>query len=250
MILGGAAAGCAGSAPLLHPAHVLRPGVVSAGAGVSGQVALAPRAQAAPQPGSAAGSVEASAPVELERMTVAPGVAPWIGGRVGIAGDNEAGLTYTGRALRIDARHAFSLGKPTLSVGLGSSAVFGRRPGSGDDGSSVYGGGLDLPVLLGFHTTADLYALWFGPRLGIELLRGRLQEQAAPEPGAAVELAEVSARHFQLGFVLGARAGFRHLHVAVEVGAAYHRADGTVGAADLSLEQATITPGGALFITF
>jgi len=229
---------------------------MSMGAGLSGEVALASRGQADPGTGAGAGqagagaTAGAGAQAQMEDLSVAPGVAPWLGGRIGIAGDNEAGVTYTGRALRVDGRHAFSLGAPTLSVGLGASAILARRPGSGTDGSSVYGGGLDVPVLLGFQTRADLYALWFGPRIGYELLRGRLQTEGATEPGATPSFADVSAGHLRLGFVLGARAGFRHLHVGVEVGAAYHRAEGTLGGSRLTLEQATITPAGALLLTF
>src|SRR6185369_12120360 len=92
--------GCAGGGPLLHPAHVLKPGEVQVGAGLSGQIALRVL------PSVTAGEAE------LQRLTVAPGVAPWAGARVGIAGSNEAGLAYTGRSIRLDGRYAFSLGAP------------------------------------------------------------------------------------------------------------------------------------------
>jgi hypothetical protein len=46
------------------------------------------------------------------------------------------------------------------------------------------------------------------------------------------------------------RAGLRHLHVAIEVGAAYHWVEGDLGDTSVTLEQATIAPGGALVVTF
>src|SRR5262249_14255801 len=133
-------AGCGGGVPLLHPAHVLPPGEVRVGAGLSGQVALMPLPTTT---GTAANNAK------LQQLTAAPGVAPWVGGRIGIQGDNEGGLTYSGRSLRLDGRHAFSLGAPTLSVGLGLSAISAQRPGEGKDGSSVFGGGFDVPILFG-----------------------------------------------------------------------------------------------------
>src|SRR6202034_1952887 len=95
---------------------------------------------------------------------------------------NEAGLTYSGRDIRLDGRHAFSLGKPTLSVGLGVSAIIAHAPGSGSDPTGVYGAGVDIPVLLGVHSANDIYAFWFGPRAGFEYIAGGvlLEEGGTP----------------------------------------------------------------------
>ena len=61
-----------------------------------------------------------------------PGISPWVSARVGLPHANEAGLTYTGRSLRLDGRHAFSLGGAwALSLGLGASAVAGFVIGGG-----------------------------------------------------------------------------------------------------------------------
>lgn len=202
-----------------------------------------------------AGSSAAGAPAEgaaeqtLSELTTAPGVAPWVSARVGIDGDNEAGLTYTGRSVRLDGRHAFSLGKPTLSIGLGASALFANGPGA--DGGGVVGAGLDVPVLLGFQSDADLYAVWFGPRLGFELLGGEVR-LPVPSADAAPQgpLVDASGRHLELGFVLGVRAGFRHVHVALEATATYHHARGELAGAPVAIDQGTITPGGGLTVTF
>ncbi|WP_437966732.1 hypothetical protein WMF04_45370 [Sorangium sp. So ce260] len=254
-LLAAACAGCHGSGPLLHPAHVLLPGKVSFGAGLSGDMIVA-GATAPPEAGASAGdpaAAELAAQRKLSEITVSPGVAPWASARVGIEGGNEAGLTYTGRALRLDGRHAFPLGEAALSIGLGASALFAGGPGPGAgptaEGSDVYGAGIDVPVLLGFRSDADLYAVWFGPRLGLELLGGEVRLPAA---GAATggPLVDASGQHLRLGFVLGVRAGFRHVHVALEATATYHHAAGEIAGAPVVLDQGTVAPGGGLTVTF
>ncbi|WP_437316004.1 hypothetical protein [Sorangium sp. So ce385] len=254
-LLAGACAGCHGSGPLLHPAHVLLPGKVSVGAGVSGDMVVAGATAAPPAAGDAA-ATEGAARRRLSEIAVSPGVAPWASARVGIEGGNEAGLTYSGRALRLDGRHAFPLGDAALSVGLGASALFAGAPGpsagpsaEGGDAVDVYGAGVDVPILLGFRSDADLYALWFGPRLGLELLGGEVR---LPPAGSASRgpLVDASGQHLRLGFVLGVRAGFRHVHVALEATATYHHATGEIGGAPAVIDQGTIAPGGGLTVTF
>jgi hypothetical protein len=250
-------AGCGGGAPLLHPAHPLPPGEISVGAGLSGQLALLPLT-------APAGTTLNQSSLQI--LTVGPGVAPWAAGRIGFEGSNEAGLTYSGRTLRLDGRHAFLFGKGgnlAISVGLGASALMAERPSSdqasGVAGSGgVFGGGADLPVLLGFRSTGDLYAIWFGPRGGFELLSGRTQ--FADSTGMP-ELYDVSGKHFYAGLTLGARVGFRHVHLALEVNAAYHHADGSFQTSasgstpagpstSSSVQQLSITPAGALVVNF
>lgn len=238
-----AGVGCGGGAPLLHPAHVLRPGFVTMGAGLSGELSL--RTPAATPSEPAGGQSLAS----LEEVAVAPGVAPWIAARAGIAGSNEAGLTYTGLRVRVDARHAFTLDGPTLSVGLGGNLVLPERPGANAAVNSVTGGGADLPILLGWTSQNEIYSLWVGPRGGFELLRGVVL--AAPlGVGMPEALLDVDARHFFVGAVLGIRIGFRHVHVAFELDGAFHHAEGALGVTESSLNQATLTPSGALLLTF
>lgn len=255
-LLAGVCAGCHGSGPLLHPAHVLRPGNVSLGAGLSGDMIVAGAMAAPPEAGASAGdpaATEGAARRKLSEITVSPGVAPWASARVGIEGRNEAGLTYTGRSLRLDGRHAFPIGEAALSLGLGASALFAGDPGPSAgpsaEGSDVYGAGIDVPLLLGFRSDADLYALWLGPRLGLELLGGEVRLPAA---GSATRgpLVDASGKHLRLGFVLGVRAGFRHVHVALEATATYHHATGEIAGAPVALDQGTVAPGGGLTVTF
>jgi len=212
---------------------------MTAGAGLTGQIALRDLPPNSPNNAT------------LSDLTIAPAVAPWIGARVGVAGDNEAGLTYTGRSLRVDGRHAFlfgASGATALSLGLGASAVIARRPGQEPDGSGVFGGGFDVPVLFGWRSQADLYSVWIGPRAGLEFLSGRAPIASGTSP--TLELGDVTARHVFAGFVAGLRVGFRHVHAAIEVNGAYHRVDGSFKPLSTGLNQLTITPGGALIISF
>ncbi len=233
--------GCAGGVPLMHPAHVLRPGEVSFGAGVSGQFKAEPEQTTAQKTPDTAATL-------LDNLAVAPGVAPWISGRVGIVHDFEGGITYTGRELRIDGRHAFPLGPLKLSVGLGGTALV-PRPLPGDAGS-VSGGGADLPVLLGWSSTADLYAIWFGPRGGFEILTGHVLVDQLDPSAPDTEVANVSGKHFYVGGVAGFRVGFRYFHAALELNVEYHAAMGSFGAEDVTAHNVSVVPAGAMALSF
>lgn len=254
-ILGATLTACGGGAPMLHAAHVLPPGEISVGAGLSGQLALLPL-----QAGQVAGVPATQNQSSLETLAVGPGVAPWAAGRIGFEGSNEAGLTYSGRTLRLDGRHAFLLGKGNvaLSVGLGASALMADRPGGGDQASGVFGGGADIPVLIGWRSTSNLYAFWVGPRGGFEVLSGRVQ---LLDVSATPTLYDFSGKHFYGGLTAGTRVGFRHVYLALEVNAAYHAADGSFQtsptatspagpSASTSVQQLSVTPAGALIVTF
>lgn len=243
--------GCGGGAPLLHSAHALAPGVVSIGAGLSGQVALKPIA--------AGPVVSATNDVSLQELGVAPGVAPWASGRMGVQGDNDFGITYAGRALRLDGRHSFTIGKrAAISLGLGASAIMARRPSDGGAVSGVYGGGADVPLLIGWKSAGDIYSIWFGPRGGFEIMGGSLAfggAGAEPSTPDVPLVYSVHARHFYGMLVAGLRVGFRHVHVAIELDAAYHHVAGTFqpeGGAKTStnVQQISITPAGALEVSF
>jgi hypothetical protein len=224
---------------------VLPSGSVTIGGGLSGQLAL----QKLPAPKSPNDTEGA-----LQQLAVGPGVAPWAAGRMGLPYDNEAGLTYAGRTIRLDGRHAFSIGKnAALSLGLGGSVVLAKRPGEGADASGVYGGGADVPLLIGIRSSSDLYSIWFGPRGGFEVVSGRLQLGDVMSPS----LFDASGKHFYGGLVAGLRVGFRHVHLAIELDAAYHHADGTfrpssskAAVPSTSVQQISLTPAGALEITF
>jgi hypothetical protein len=62
---------------------------------------------------------------------------------------------------------------------------------------------------------------------------------------------DVTGKHLYAGLTAGARVGFRHIHLAVELNAAYHHADGTFGSSPATnVQQFSLTPAGALEATF
>lgn len=228
--LASALVGCGGGAPLGHPAHVLSAGKATIGAGVAGTFAM----ESSP-------TVPASV-ARLRDMAIAPDVSPWVAARAGFGGGFEGGLGATTRALRVDARRAFELWNRSwaLSVGMGASALLAAPPRGAATG--VYGVGLDIPVVLGWRSRADLYSIWAGPRLGGEILSGQLDLS-----GVATT---ASGRSLNLGGVVGLRAGLRHLYAVVELDFAYRAAEGTVGPEAVSVRGVTLTPFGGLVVSF
>ena len=246
-----ASGGCGGGSPLLHGAQVLGPGETTFGAGASAQIAALNRVTAlegASSSGGPSSAVRASR--VLEDLGFGAGVAPWVGARIGIEGQNEAGLAYTGRSVRLDFRHAFQLGgRWALSVGAGGSAIIPRLQGEGQsDQGSAYGPGVDVPVVIG-RDFADIYSVWLGPRAGYDHLRGSLSSLLV-EPGVPEESLELEGDHFWAGGLVGVKVGFRGIHVALEVDAAWHHGQGTLGDESASFDQVSITPAGALIVAF
>lgn len=234
------ATGCGGGAPLLHPAHVLNPGDVSFAGGVAGQFgALDPAPAKRPDDIS---------PQLLDTIAVASGVSPYVAGRVGITGGFEAGLTYTGREIRIDGRKSFTKKPWSFSLGLGGTVLL-PKPLPGDSGS-VYGAGGDLPFLIGWTSDADLYSLWFGPRVGFEILGGRVLENQFVSGGDDNRFDDLSGEHVYAGGLIGFRVGFRHFHAGLELDINYHFAHGTFGPEETSTENLSIAPAGAMIVSF
>ncbi len=231
--------GCSGGAPLLHPAHVLSPGQVSIGAGLSGEFGVLK--QTKPK-----ANTDKSAPF-LNEIAVAPGVAPWVSGRVGIDNDFEAGLTYTGRSARVDARHAFKIAPLTMSLGLGATALLPKP--RDNDSFSAYGGGGDIPLIFGWSSTADLYSIWFGPRVGFEILGGRALASEFSVGGSSTQFTKLAGQHLYFGGLVGMQVGFRYFHAAIELDGAYHLAHGTFGDVDATAHDFAITPSGALILS-
>ncbi|MDB4933718.1 MAG: hypothetical protein JWP87_690, partial [Labilithrix sp.] len=120
-----ALAGCGGGAPLLHPARTLPAGDIRVASGISANVAAGSlgddlrvaRDVAArdPQVPGPPGSNPSYAKGALVAAAIAPGLAPFIGARVGVGNQFEGGLAYTGRAVRADLRRSFDSGKVSLS---------------------------------------------------------------------------------------------------------------------------------------
>lgn len=226
---------CGGGAALMHPAHTLPAETVTAGAGVSQQFVL----------GEAGTAVETSPTIERERQVLRgavaealtrPGIAPWVGARAGVGGRCDAGLTYSGRTVRVDGRHAFEKENLALSLGIGGTSVLSQLrkddEADGVDTRGLWGWGLDLPIVAGYRSSASVIQTWIGARLGYESLGGfvaiseRLFEDAPP--GQTPE-AELDADRFHAGGLVGLMVGVEPIWVGIELDVAYQWARGRLG---------------------
>jgi len=184
----------------------------------------------------------------LALATLSPGIAPWIGARVGLGSQNEAGLIYSGRSLRIDARHAFVDGAWALSFGLGGTAVLAQPRASDNDLPAVRiqgtsGWGFDVPVLVGWQSPAGLVRWWTGPRGGYEHLGGRVGLQD-------VESIAWSGSHRWAGAQAGLAMGLRHVFLALELDAFYHWVHVSISDQNFTIHGFTLAPGSALVAKF
>jgi hypothetical protein len=257
--------GCGGGLPLLHPAQVLAQGDIRAEAGFSGNIAVGDLANAVTQAqadqnalGGAPttpGSDPAYAKGALVLASVAPGLAPIGGARVGIGWQSEGGIVYTGRAVRIDVRRAFELADHwALSLGVGGSSVLYEHQSDGVLSNvslgQVSGWGADVPLLVGYQSAGDLYSFWLGARGGWEQVA---ISDVTSEPKAVTlgyPPASLSANRFWGGGLLGFAVGFRHVHVALEIDAAYATITGSYNQTNATVSGLSLSPATALWWDF
>jgi hypothetical protein len=268
-------AACGGAAPLLHPAHALPVNTVSAGAGVSGQfasggvgAAIDSGRSAAAQPLDAPAQARAYAAGVLAKALVGPGASPWVAARVGLPENLEAGLTYTGRSIRLDGRYVSRLTDTwALSLGLGGTALLfspdstalGQGPGleapaagEAEFNLDATGWGADLPLLIGYESFGGFVEVWGGVRVGYEALSGELlanvQDPASPRMDA-------SGHRLWAAGLAGLSLGVPPIWFRFELSTTAHRLSGEVEAAGpdadrwsarASLTAWTFTPSGAL----
>jgi hypothetical protein len=257
--------GCAGGAPLMTPAHTLSRGTTRFAGGMSANFAVGEasnalaNARAAPLPAAADKPSPQYVKGAMVAAAIAPGVAPFAMARVGLGYDAEAGLAYTGRTARIDARYAFQGRKFALSAGIGGNAILGHREGTTSpqldhlvlDGMS--GWGLDVPLVFGWRSDADVVWWWLGVRGGYESLRGSVIYEtpgaATGDPGLALN-GDVDGRRVWGSALMGAAVGFRHVHAGIEVQGTYHDARGKLWGTDVSVQGFSLVPAAALLGTF
>lgn len=236
--------GCGGGAPLLHPAHPLPVDAVSFGAGVSGQF-VGSSVGSAIDRGRAAASGPLTDPaiaqvyaegVLLDAL-VSPGVSPWVSARVGLPYALEAGLSYTGRSVRLDGRHVLFPWGPewALRLGLGASAIL-LQPDSTSSGASeeapraeqgldASGWGGDIPVLLGYQPLDGFVEVWFGGRVGFERVSGELRSNV-DDPAAPRFDAE--GNRYWAGGLAGFSLGVPPVWLRFELAGTYHAIRGTL----------------------
>jgi hypothetical protein len=250
--------GCGGGMPLLHGAHVLHDREVALGAGFSGtfatgepsDVALRARQGDAANPEGAMPQAVDAARATAVLMTMSPAVAPWVNARIGLRNDNEVGLTYSGRAIRADVRHAFYDDSVAWSVGAGASwvaAVPGDEPpGAANLRLDWRSAGVDVPLLVGWRSTAGIVMVWGGTKAGFERVAGDVV-LAGPEgtPSSHLEL-----HRWYASAVVGLGFGFRHVHGAIELDATYQDLSGSAGPYDVVVRGVTLAPAAGLVATF
>lgn len=242
--------GCGGGAPLLHPAHALPLNTVSFGAGVSGRFA-SDAAERRIDAGQLAATPSFSDPAAartysegvLTRALLAPGLSPWVAARVGLPWRAEAGLTYTGRSLRLDGRHVLPLGEAwALSLGLGASALLLAPDSSelADDGSpaeapelEASGWGADIPVIIGYEAVNGFLDVWAGARAGFERLEGHV---LSPGTDPTARRIDAEGQHWWGGALAGFSLGVPPLWLRFELAVASHRVTG-------QLTGETVEPG-------
>lgn len=275
------ATACGGATPLLHPAHTLAPGRVTFGAGASGTF-LAGDAKTSLD--EARGVMASGGPtnVDEEREIVegtitsvlaTPGLAPWVGGRVGIAERTEAGAAYTGHWMRVDVRHALEDRKLALSFGAAGLALLGHpsadpdEPGGGNTGAvagvdtgGVYGWGVHVPVIVGYRSDAEVVQAWGGLVGTFEHAFGSVvMSDATPSPNEPITQEDVvqsrlDGSRISGAAVLGLSVGMEPIWVAIELTGRYFALDGTLSTAGTKvasdLSGLSIEPAGALFGRF
>ncbi len=264
IVLLSSAAGCAGAGPLLHPAHTLPKGEISATLGIATSFAVGEtndaivraREQAAANPESpgAPGTNPEYAKGAISLATIAPGMAPVIGARAGLGNQFEAGLMYTGRGARLDGRRSFDVSDDvTLSLGVGASSTFyGRQPNTelpNVDLEAIHGFGVDVPVLIGWKSKNDLVMAWCGGRAGLEYDSLEVLS-SEPKNVAVVSPIQLTATRVFGGGVVGFATGFRRLHVALELSVYYQSVSGTYNANDVSVSGLSISPASAFIFSF
>ena len=258
---------CGGGSPLLHPAQPLPPGVTSLSAGVGSQwvggranreVEDANNAAASgrgPQSLAAAQSVAAS--------IYAPGLFPWVSMRLGLKYETETGVSYTGHRARIDARHAWLKGPWAFSIGAGAglglahptasnsngTTLGASEPLSGLDTSGTRAVAFDVPLLVGWRSSADVARLWLGLRQTYEHVYGTLSYTQTTNTSQS----DLSANVLTTSGILGLAMGLRPLYIAMELSVGAGFAHGSLSATSgglaggsASLSAISFTPATAL----
>ena len=271
---GVALSGCAGGAPLLHPAHPLPPGRVSLGAGTSSSFLGGEGKRAIDRAGRSANTAGATDEFARGASALAlmpPGLSPWVGARAGVAPRAEAGLAYTGRAARLDARYVPLMDRTVAwSVGVGATGLL-ANPGSLPPGDSVSasgsipgvdtrylaGWGLDLPLLVGWRSSADVVQLWAGARGGYERAFGHLRVQLT---SAAARQTHFEGYRWMAGGLVGLAVGVKPVWAALELDGSYQYADAKLDLVEgvppatvahrAKLDGWVITPAAALLAQF
>lgn len=151
------------------------------------------------------------------------GVAPLGSVRHGLDRNIDLGVDVVGSTIRGTVRGQFDVGSGALI--LGATPLVGVMSA---DTTSVRAGALGSAVL-GIDVSS-LYEAWAGVRLGLEHLAGE----------------GVGLSGLRAGGVVGLAAGFRRIHVLVELAVDYEHWWGDVGDISIARDGLVLTPAFAV----
>lgn len=255
--------GCAAGVPLLHPARTLAKGDVRVAGGAGANVVLGSasdelkkaRALGAADPnGVGIGQDPTYAKGVLVAAMEPAGVHPFVSGRVGIGWQAEGGLSYTGRAMRVDMRRSFDFGPWSLSLGAGGTAVLYARETNetlpGLSLSQLRGYGADVPVLVGWSAEDESLLVWAGPRGGFEHNRIELLTSEPKDVPLGLPPVGLAATRYFAGGLFGVALGRGRLHVSLEVETTHHWITGRFNGVQADVRGFTVQPASALWWRF
>jgi hypothetical protein len=157
-----------------------------------------------------------------------------------------------------------------LSVGLGATAIL-ANPGSlppgapvsasgsipGVDTRYLAGWGLDLPLLVGWRSSAEVVQLWAGARGGYERALGHLAVQL---PSASAQEPHFEGYRWMAGGLVGLAIGVKPVWAALELDGSYQYADAKLDLVEgtpsatvahrAKLDGWVVTPAAALLAQF
>lgn len=212
------------------------------------------RAPVATPNGTRAGNA-AFTPGALAQAAAAPGIAPGVTARVGLGGEFEAGLLYTGRSGRVDLRRSFDLHqRRRASIGLAAYTHLYGQPANDSLPSvatqNVRGYGFEIPALLGLLSDSGEMGVWGGLRAGGEWLSlGRLTSEPK-EVTFGVDPVGLSATRFFAGPTVGGMIGYKIFHLVAELTASFQTIQGSYGDVSGSVRGVALTPSTALVFDF
>jgi hypothetical protein len=135
---------------------------------------------------------------------------------------------------------------------LGQRQANSSAPIAGFDAGELKGWGLDVPILFGWRSSADLLWLWTGVRGGYEKLSGTVTFSSPGIPSSLdVPIAgDVDAHRIFAGGLAGFAIGLRHIHAAFEFQATYENAKGSLWNVETKVDGLNLTPAAALLGSF
>jgi hypothetical protein len=157
-------------------------------------------------------------------------------------------MAFTGRALRVDARHAFEMGSLAFSLGAGGTYLW--RDSESSNASADFharrGYGLDVPALVGWRSDAGVVSLWGGARGGLETMNGWGSTNTPP----IMLDGDIDLLRRYVGGVAGLTMGFRHVHVSLELDVLYQWVSGDFESSTIKVDGLTLSPAAGLIFTF